>query len=188
MSGTLVRTILAMVLLLSTPAVCFAMVFIGYESNLFDYSNFAILTMISLIVTAAYFMAGWIWVWKEDVRWVEDRKRKTKVMTICTLIASVVFGGAVIGVSNETEGGMAFGGIFYLFVWTVGSVLIWRESPTERVARMENLGVDGVSCPACGYNMTGLKTATCPECGKVYTVDQIVAHVIESKRDVLAGE
>jgi hypothetical protein len=27
----------------------------------------------------------------------------------------------------------------------------------------------------CGYNMAGLKTAVCPECGGAFTLDQFVA-------------
>ncbi len=30
-------------------------------------------------------------------------------------------------------------------------------------------------CPACEYNMTGLYEARCPECGKLYTLDQLFA-------------
>jgi len=32
-----------------------------------------------------------------------------------------------------------------------------------------------VVCPACGYNMTGLNLATCPECGAKYSLDELMA-------------
>ena len=66
----------------------------------------------------------------------------------------------------------------------VGSALVWRETVAERRARLANHGVRAVACPSCGYNLTGLKSTTCPECGAAYTVDQLVAEIIESQRDV----
>jgi rubrerythrin len=32
-----------------------------------------------------------------------------------------------------------------------------------------------VSCPSCGYNLTGLNEARCPECGAKFTLDELFA-------------
>jgi hypothetical protein len=32
-----------------------------------------------------------------------------------------------------------------------------------------------VVCPLCGYNLTGLRQAACPECGDTFTLDQLAA-------------
>ena len=31
-----------------------------------------------------------------------------------------------------------------------------------------------VHCTRCGYSMVGLRETTCPECGRVYTVDELI--------------
>lgn len=35
-------------------------------------------------------------------------------------------------------------------------------------------GILALRCPACEYSMVGLKEARCPECGHVYTLDELV--------------
>ena len=32
-----------------------------------------------------------------------------------------------------------------------------------------------ILCPVCGYNLTGLREARCPECGGTFTLDQLAA-------------
>ena len=31
-----------------------------------------------------------------------------------------------------------------------------------------------VQCPGCGYSMVGLQSCQCPECGTIYTIDEII--------------
>ena len=69
-------------------------------------------------------------------------------------------------------GALAIGIFVYILLATV---LIWRETPHERVERLSQLGTAGVCCPICGYNLTGLSTAQCPECGAKFTLDQLMA-------------
>ena len=66
------------------------------------------------------------------------------------------------------------GGGVVPIVWVLGTVIVWRETPDERIARLAAIGAT-VVCPLCGYNMAGLKTAVCPECGSAFTLDQLVA-------------
>ncbi|MCC7290726.1 MAG: hypothetical protein IT449_01540 [Phycisphaerales bacterium] len=52
--------------------------------------------------------------------------------------------------------------LFIFLVWRNGYVKGWRaarEAPPM--------------CPACGYQMTGLKQCRCPECGRDYTLDEL---------------
>ena len=61
-------------------------------------------------------------------------------------------------------------------LWVFGTVLAWRESPAEHAARIASLGGAGaLTCPTCGYNLTGLKGTRCPECGSEFTLDQLLA-------------
>ena len=32
-----------------------------------------------------------------------------------------------------------------------------------------------VHCTRCGYSMVGLRDATCPECGREYTIDELIS-------------
>jgi predicted Zn-ribbon and HTH transcriptional regulator len=43
-----------------------------------------------------------------------------------------------------------------------------------------------MACPNCGYNLTGLREARCPECGSQFTLDELFARVTEDKRQLEA--
>jgi len=43
------------------------------------------------------------------------------------------------------------------------------------------MGVNAIACPSCGYNLTGLSEARCPEYGSRFTLDQLVASL--ARRD-----
>ena len=78
-------------------------------------------------------------------------------------------------VGGEGEIGVLFGGGLPPIVWVLATVLIWRETPQERMQRITAMGTDSVSCPVCGYNLTGLREARCPECGSSFTLDQLLS-------------
>ena len=45
----------------------------------------------------------------------------------------------------------------------------------DRAGAFRQAAGDVLFCPKCGYNMTGLYEARCPECGSRYTLDQLAA-------------
>jgi hypothetical protein len=50
------------------------------------------------------------------------------------------------------------------------------------------VGRDAVVCPNCGYNLTGLSGTRCPECGKQYTINELLAEQpARAAADVEAG-
>ena len=67
------------------------------------------------------------------------------------------------------------GGLAATVLWIIGTICIWRETAAERGARIARAGVGTLVCPNCGYNMTGLSEARCPECGNRFTIDELLA-------------
>lgn len=123
-------------------------------------------------VTWAFVAMYWVLLWHKSVRW-EGRVHTTVVAAILSAAA-----GAVIGaICNTIEQGFgAFvGSTSAILLWLVATCFLWRESPTERAERLGATGRDGVVCPTCGYNLTGLKEPRCPECGSQFTLDQLLA-------------
>jgi hypothetical protein len=68
--------------------------------------------------------------------------------------------------------GMTFVG---LGVWIILIGAIWRLTPEERLAARRQAGRIQVRCVTCGYSMVGLREARCPECGRAYTLDELIA-------------
>ena len=57
--------------------------------------------------------------------------------------------------------------------WILGTIIVWKETPLERIERLNLYNRRSVHCPACQYNMTGLSETRCPECGKSFTIDEL---------------
>jgi hypothetical protein len=79
------------------------------------------------------------------------------------LVLVLVTGGAV--------------GVFALLVWRNGYIRGWRAArevpPT---------------CPACHYNLSGLTTCRCPECGATYSLEQLWRAPVRRRRDDVVHE
>lgn len=71
--------------------------------------------------------------------------------------------------------GAFVGSVTAPLLWLVATVVIWRETTTERAQRLRGAARGGVACPTCGYNLTGLTTTRCPECGTQFTLDELLA-------------
>ncbi len=70
---------------------------------------------------------------------------------------------------------MFIGGVLAMLFWLFVTVFLWRETTAERAARVGGAGSSAVTCPTCGYNLTGLAEARCPECGTRFTLDELLA-------------
>ncbi|MCG3125239.1 MAG: hypothetical protein CHACPFDD_00055 [Phycisphaerae bacterium] len=119
--------------------------------------------------------AYWLLLWYRSVRWTAVRI----VATVAAAVAALLFSTVVGTVLSNTFAGMGappvhilIAGGFAPILWVLGTILIWRESPVERAARLAG---GAVVCPVCGYNLTGLAEARCPECGTTFTLDQLFA-------------
>jgi hypothetical protein len=124
------------------------------------------------LVCWAFVAAYWVLLWHKSVRW-DGRVVPTCAAAIVCAIVGVVLG--VVCNTIERGFGAFVGSTSAILLWLVATCFIWRESPLERAARLDGTGRDGVVCPTCGYNLTGLKEPRCPECGSQFTLDQLLA-------------
>lgn len=174
MTRLVARLLLAMLIVPICGAIVVGFFAIWFTSNS-PPGVFSLLAMWTTVyaVVAAY----WMLLWRRIVRWTPARV----AATIAAAIAALLFSAAVAAALHSSfarQGAPPFdiliAGGFAPIIWVVATILIWRESPAERAARLAH-NTASVSCPVCGYNLTGLAEARCPECGGAFTLDQLFA-------------
>jgi hypothetical protein len=131
--------------------------------------------LIMWIFVYAFIAVYWALLWRDTVRWTRSRRFRTMLWAPLSLAAGAMFGLCVLVFTREKSVAVLFGGGIPPIVWVLATVLIWRETPQERIERIARAGRDTIACPICGYNMTGLNEARCPECGTRFTLDQLLA-------------
>jgi uncharacterized paraquat-inducible protein A len=139
----------------------------------FDYSWRMRANVIAGAVTWGFVGVYWYRIWKPSVPWNARRVRRTLVAVAVALGAAIVLGA--MGWAADDEFGAAIGSITAPLAWLAASVVAWRETDEERAARVGQLTADSVVCPKCGYSLTGLTEARCPECGAQYTLSELLA-------------
>ncbi len=180
MTRLVARLILAMLLLpLTGSLIVIAMLFIARGA---PPDPWEVVGMWAVVY--AFIAAYWILLWRPLVRWTPKRRRKTLVFSLFSVLASILVGSSIVVVSAAPAAGVLVGGGFAPIIWVLATVLIWRETPAERMERIRTAGAGTVSCPICGYNLTGLRESRCPECGTQYTLDELLA----AQRDRAAHE
>jgi hypothetical protein len=117
----------------------------------------------------------WFFLWRKSVKWTGERIGLTGGAVVLAVVGGAMVGGLT-GRMDESFGAF-MASITAPMLWLVATVFIWRESGAERAARVVSAegGRETVVCPTCGYNLTGLKEARCPECGAQFTLDQLLA-------------
>lgn len=181
MSATLTRLILCFGVLIAS-VVLYILVYVAFERGMGD--NEALL--LANLVTGLAFAGAWTLAWRGQVRWPAWRLWGTVCMAGGAVLPALAVGllaAAVVRYGDELA--ILLGGMAWVAAWLIGSALLWRETARERMGRLQQHGVHAVGCPQCGYNLTGLKSTTCPECGAVYTVDQLVAEILEKQQPSL---
>ena len=88
------------------------------------------------------------------------------------IIAGIVSGILVYAIEDEI--GEFIGCLIAPLMWLIVVTIIWRETPRERALRMKSTNKATIVCPHCGYNLTGLQSTRCPECGTLYTLDELL--------------
>jgi len=120
-------------------------------------------------------MVYWWLLWRSAVRWT--RRRTIGTLATAVAAASVGAGGGLLAalVGHDSVFGPFVAGVLTITLWLGATVFLWRETPAERAARVGAGGASTVTCPTCGYNLTGLADARCPECGSRFTLDELLA-------------
>lgn len=170
------RLVLAMLLLPTTGAV-FLVLMAPVLAAATNGPPDALLLLAAWTGVYLYIGAYWTLLWRRLVRWTRWRTLATAASVPAAIAAGIGFGlifsavvpGAPIPIAIMIGGGAP------PIVWTLATVLIWCETPRERGQRLASITTGGVVCPVCGYNMTGLRDAVCPECGAAFTLEQLLA-------------
>jgi hypothetical protein len=147
------------------------------ESVMFLVSSF-----LTWMVVALY----WCLLWRSGVNWNSSRVRRT----ILAALGASAFGGlagvfAGLMVNNsDASFGIFVGGVLTIILWLVATVFIWRETTAERADRIKGAGKSAITCPTCGYNLTGLSEARCPECGSKFTLNELMTLQLNADKEI----
>lgn len=167
--SNLIARILLSILLFPLAALVYLVVcvFVGHN-NAGDNATFAVAGIVVWLFIAAY----WIGVWRTSVKWNPNRIGGT----IAAAVVATIVGFLAGAFCNTIHGfGVFVGAALTPLLWLVGTVLIWRERAEERAERLKSASASAIVCPTCGYNLTGLTSTRCPECGAQLTIDQLLA-------------
>jgi hypothetical protein len=166
---------LAILMLPAAAAVYFGAVVVGFELPRFGSWGYQSQRWVPFLfagaINWAFVAAYWILLWRRTVRWTATRRRLTALVTLGSAAAGLVAGLAIHLIEDEVSG--FFGSTVAPIVWLIATTLVWRESNDERAERIAGPGT--VFCPSCGYNLSGLHGTRCPECGKEFTLDALLA-------------
>jgi len=137
----------------------------------------ALVAFYTWLATYTFVVIYWYFIWRDGIAWTRQRRDGT-------IIAAATGAGASVAAFTAIRAGLPgvdpIGAVFFSgglapIVFVTTTVILWRETSEERAARLAARGVEVISCLACGYNLTGLKAAQCPECGAEFTLDVLLA-------------
>jgi uncharacterized paraquat-inducible protein A len=183
----LVSRILLAILMFPVAAIFYIYVFVlcvsGVQRNYFNRIEASLLisSLLTWILVAIY----WCALWKSTVRWNSIRFSRTVLAAFLAMIIAFI---AVIATANFADipgrTAILLGGLLAIVLWLIATVLIWRETPAERAQRLAASPANSVSCPTCGYNLTGLTESRCPECGSKFTLNELLASQPNQKSEI----
>ncbi|HOB75016.1 MAG TPA: zinc ribbon domain-containing protein [Phycisphaerae bacterium] len=173
MTNLLARILLAMMLLPLALVVYLLVAFItlGFSDEL------EVSLLAATLVTALFVAVYWLRLWRDTVNWTNNRR----VLTIGSGAACILLGILAAALWNtlteidELSFAIFMAGVVAMLSWLPITVMIWKETPSERAERLSRSAFGVLFCPRCGYNMTGLREARCPECGAQFTLNQLYA-------------
>lgn len=133
------------------------------------------LFLASGVVTWLAVAVYWTMLWRAAVVWTRGRVAGTFGAALGAAALGCCAGALTSIATAEETFSAFFGGIVAILLWLIGTVFVWRETAAERARRVKGSTRYAVTCPTCGYNLTGLSEARCPECGTRFTLDELLA-------------
>ncbi len=170
----LISRILLTVLLFPSAGLILFISFIFAERLVFRNEDSAIVLCAAL--TCAYMIGYWLLLWRRAVTWTTRRWQLTFGASAAALAIGTGLGICIhIAVPYSDSMNVVVGSLSGTVFWMIATVIIWRETRGERGARLARAGAEALVCPSCGYNLTGLHEARCPECGASFTLNDLLA-------------
>ena len=169
---------LTMLSLLTIPAaaiVYFLVIMVCYE--VFDYSYRSSTTYViwgsANLLSFLTLAGGFMLIWWRRVVWTGQTAILTGAVTLAAVVGSVLCSIIMIEATGITELGLFTGALLGCLGWTIAICLTWQQpKPLEE---RESTDRREVRCQECNYSMRGLQSTRCPECGKLHTLDALLA-------------
>ncbi|MAT81438.1 MAG: hypothetical protein CMJ29_07315 [Phycisphaerae bacterium] len=133
--------------------------------------TFLLIWFVEYLFTGVY----WIMLWKPIVKWTPQRVSLTGLVAIISLAIGFVFMGIILAFTRDLEPAIALGGLAPPVSFLLLTIWVWQEREDERLERLSRAEGIPIECPGCQYDMRGLKTTLCPECGSSPTLHQLYA-------------
>lgn len=118
--------------------------------------------------TWLFMVVYWWLLWRKSVLWTRFRTYRTAESSAICAAAGAALGYIMAGILGATAAS-GVGAAFAAFVWMGWTTVIWRHT-REEAGKMAT-----VCCFECGYNMAGLKSTICPECGAALTLEELLS-------------
>ncbi len=131
------------------------------------------------VAAVSFLLVGFIYL--GVLYWIWSRHRRMRVIWIG---ASLTFGITLVAILVCVVVTAWFGGDEEFLVSGIllgaGGVIVavWTHLYHRHIsgrALYDETGTLALRCPACNYSMVGLKESRCPECGREYTLDELLA-------------
>ena len=138
---------------------------------------------VAIPVGAAFWLLGLYLIWATFGQW----RRLLRTIFLCLAISAVTIGLCVLVGSTMRRGEVLVTGMAILGVAAVLAAIVSASYQASRGRALRDAdGSVSVLCPKCGYNLVGLDSCKCPECGHHPTVDGLIAaQDYEGVRDIL---
>ena len=131
---------------------------------------------ISGLVCWLFVRLAWFLVWRDQVVRNKQRRLHAVAITLTTLgVGPVLWYGFLKLWDVDSVIATILSSSITPLASLIGTVLIYTQTPADRAVRALATKTIEVQCPSCHYNLAGLTSTRCPECGKEYTLDALLA-------------
>lgn len=171
------RLLLSMILLTALVGAYLVLFNILYMATPWDEFQTHIYTGVALHPVG---LILWPLIWVRAVRWTPLRIVATLAWAAGSLLlAGAVFVGWIILATvtgwMDEDYASAICVPLAMILWPLGTVFIWQDRLGDSAARSRAAQREGVKCPGCGYRLSDIRSTTCPECGRTFTVQELLA-------------